>query len=161
MFVDVIAGEPADLTVITDEDGVVVAAGFREPERLAEHAGISEPLQPQELVDIRQAWREYLAGDFDALAQVPVQQHGSSVQEEVWQELGNVPAGQPASYSEVAELIGRPKAARAVGSACGANRVAPFVPCHRVVAADGSLGGYGYGLDVKSWLLRHEAAADR
>ena len=60
------------------------------------------------------------------------------------------------SYSQLAQEIGKPKAARAVGSACGANRVAPFVPCHRVVAADGSLGGYGYGLAVKEWLLAHE-----
>ncbi len=159
MYVDVIAGEPADLTVIADGDDMVVAAGFREPEQLAHHAGISDSLQPQELSDVRKAWADYLAGDLDALQRVPVRQQGSMVQEAVWQELGNIPAGQPVTYSEVAVLIGRPKAARAVGSACGANRVAPFVPCHRVVAADGSLGGYGYGLAVKSWLLRHEAPA--
>ena len=52
---------------------------------------------------------------------------------------------------------GRPLAARAVGSACGANHVAPFVPCHRVIAGNGSLGGYGYGLPIKRWLLDHEA----
>ena len=157
MYVDVIAGEPASLTVIVDPDGAVVAAGFREPELLAEHAQIFDPLQPRELSEIRQVWTDYLAGDLHALERVSVRQRGSVVQQAVWKELGNIPPGQPISYSEVADRIGRPRAARAVGSACGANRVAPFVPCHRVVAANGSLGGYGYGLDVKTWLLRHEA----
>jgi O-6-methylguanine DNA methyltransferase len=84
---------------------------------------------------------------------------GSPVRAEVWDALRQVPPGHPISYGEMAEVIGRPRAARAVGSACGANHVAPFVPCHRVIAADGTLGGYGYGLPIKKWLLEHEATA--
>ncbi len=159
MRYDVLPGGPADLVVIVDDSDAVVAAGFRDPDQIAQNAGIDAELQPEELADLRQVWQEYLAGDVAALERVEVQQHGSPVQEQVWAQLRRIPAAAPRTYGEVAETIGRPRAARAVGSACGANRVAPFIPCHRVVAADGGLGGYGYGLGVKEWLLRHEAAA--
>jgi len=71
--------------------------------------------------------------------------------------MREIPAGQTWSYRDVAAKAGKPDAVRAAGTACGRNRVAPFVPCHRVVRSDGSLGGYGFGLDVKRWLLGHEA----
>lgn len=157
MDYDVLPGGPTDLTVIVDEDGAIVAAGFRDAEALARHAGIVEPLHRAELPRIRRIWSDYLAGDVGALNRADVRQSGSTVQREVWAELPHIPPARTLTYSEVAESIGRPRAARAVGSACGANRVAPFVPCHRVVAADGGLGGYGYGLAVKEWLLDHEA----
>jgi methylated-DNA-[protein]-cysteine S-methyltransferase len=114
-------------------------------------------IEPGELPEIRLIWRAYLAGDVMALDRVPVRQTGSPVQVAVWDALREVKPGQPVTYGEMALLIGRPRAARAVGSACATNRVAPFVPCHRVVAANGRPGGYGYGLPVKQWLLDHEA----
>jgi methylated-DNA-[protein]-cysteine S-methyltransferase len=69
-----------------------------------------------------------------------------------------VPAGAVLSYAALAARAGKPRASRAAGAACAANLVAPVIPCHRIVRADGSLGGYYYGLDRKAWLLRHEGA---
>ena len=74
----------------------------------------------------------------------------------MWRALETIPAGSTKSYGEVARTVGRPQAVRAVGAANGANPVAVVVPCHRVVASDGSLHGYGGGLERKRWLLDHE-----
>ena len=70
--------------------------------------------------------------------------------------MREIPAGTTWSYGELAAKAGSPRAVRAVGQACARNMVAPFVPCHRVVRSDGSLGGYFYGLDTKRWILAHE-----
>ena len=70
-----------------------------------------------------------------------------------------MPAGQIVTYREFAERAGRPAAIRAAASACGRNAAALFVPCHRIVRTDGSLGGYRYGLDIKRWLRAHEGIA--
>ncbi len=100
--------------------------------------------------------RRYFAGAPGALDDQPVASHGTPFQREVWRALRRIPAGRTRSYADVARAIGRPRAVRAVGAANGANPVALFVPCHRVVASDGSLHGYGGGLERKEWLLRHE-----
>ncbi len=81
---------------------------------------------------------------------------GTPFQREVWQQLLKVPFGQIVSYQGIANIIGRPRAARAVGAANGRNPISIIVPCHRVVGSDGSLTGYGGGLWRKEWLLRHE-----
>ncbi len=81
---------------------------------------------------------------------------GSDFQRRIWQTISNIPHGEVQSYAEVAIRAGYPNAFRAVGTACGANPVALVVPCHRVVASGGKLGGYGGGLEMKVWLLRHE-----
>ncbi len=158
MIIDILTGGPEDLVVIADDDAVV-AAGFGPVERIAAMLPAGSDPEPGELPGVREAWAEYLDGDLAALERVVVRQSGSPVRVEVWDALRRIPAGEPISYGEMADVIGRPRAARAVGSACGANHVAPFVPCHRVIAADGGLGGYGYGLPVKKWLLDHEADA--
>jgi methylated-DNA-[protein]-cysteine S-methyltransferase len=77
----------------------------------------------------------------------------------VWNALREIPAGQTTSYADLARRIGQPTAVRAVGLANGANPVSIVVPCHRVIGADGSLTGYGGGLDRKRWLLNHEKQA--
>jgi AraC family transcriptional regulator of adaptative response/methylated-DNA-[protein]-cysteine methyltransferase len=92
-------------------------------------------------------------------AMLPVDVRGTAFQQRVWQELRRIPRGETRSYREVADAVGAPGAARAVGSACGKNPVGILVPCHRVIAADGGLGGYAWGLDVKRALLDHERAA--
>jgi AraC family transcriptional regulator, regulatory protein of adaptative response / methylated-DNA-[protein]-cysteine methyltransferase len=91
--------------------------------------------------------------------ELPLDVQGTAFQRRVWQELQRIPRGETRSYAEVAEAVGAPRAARAVGSACGRNPVVFVVPCHRVVASDGSLGGYGLGLDVKRRILDSEAPA--
>lgn len=88
---------------------------------------------------------------------IPLDVRGTAFQQRVWQELRRIPAGETRSYSEIAAAAGRPTAVRAAGSANGANNVAVLIPCHRVVRADGSLGGYAYGLDIKRELLAREA----
>jgi methylated-DNA-[protein]-cysteine S-methyltransferase len=92
--------------------------------------------------------------DFD----LPLRMAGTPFQRLVWDGLRAIPYGETLSYAELARRIGRPGASRAVGSANGRNPFAIVVPCHRVIAADGTLGGYGGGLDRKEWLLQHEVA---
>jgi len=89
---------------------------------------------------------------------LPLDLGGTEFQRAVWKALGEIPVGTTATYSEVAAAIGRPKSVRAVANACGDNRIAVLVPCHRVVRTDGGLGGYKWGLDRKRALLEAEGA---
>lgn len=98
---------------------------------------------------------EYFAGkrtSFD----VPVALRGTPFQLDVWNELRKIPYGHTISYAELAHRIGRPSAVRAVGAANGANPIPVIVPCHRVIGANGSLTGYGGGIERKQWLLALE-----
>lgn len=88
---------------------------------------------------------------------IPVDVRGTAFQEAVWKALSEIPAGETRSYAQLAAAIGRPAAVRAVGSACGANPVAVLIPCHRALRSDGTLGGYAYGLGIKTELLKREA----
>lgn len=89
-------------------------------------------------------------------AAIPLDVKGTAFQQRVWEELRRIPSGETRSYGELAAALGNPKASRAVGGANGANNVAVLIPCHRVIAADGTLGGYAYGLAIKAELLRRE-----
>lgn len=104
------------------------------------------------------ALRRYFDGELDALDGVAVDTAGTPFQEKVWSRLRKIPPGLTVSYGELAKSVGRPSAVRAVGGANGRNPVSIVVPCHRVIAADGTLGGYGGGLARKRWLLAHEGA---
>jgi methylated-DNA-[protein]-cysteine S-methyltransferase len=111
--------------------------------------------------NVRAQLTEYLAGERQTF-DFPLRLVGTPFQRRVWDELRRIPFGKTISYAELARRVGQPGAARAVGSANGRNPISLIIPCHRVIAADGGLGGYGGGLDRKRWLLRHEAeAADR
>ena len=101
----------------------------------------------------------YFAGELTKIDTLPVRTAGTSFQREVWSALRKIPCGATISYSKLAERICRPAAVRAVGLANGSNPVGVVVPCHRVVGADGSLTGYGGGIERKLWLLRHEGSA--
>ena len=90
-------------------------------------------------------------------AHIPLDVKGTAFQQRCWQALRDIPAGETRSYGEQAAMLGNPKASRAVGSANGANNIAVLIPCHRVVQADGSIGGYAYGPDIKRELLKREA----
>lgn len=99
----------------------------------------------------------YFDGDLAAIDTVEVDQHGAGAfLDHAWDVLRTVTAGDVVTYREFAERAGRPAAIRAAASACARNAAALFVPCHRIVRTDGSLGGYRYGLDVKRWLRAHE-----
>ncbi|MCB5264992.1 MAG: methylated-DNA--[protein]-cysteine S-methyltransferase [Candidatus Cloacimonetes bacterium] len=97
----------------------------------------------------------YFAGESQEF-DLPFFATGTPFQLMVWEELLRIPYGQTISYREMAELIGKPKAARAVGNALGANPISILIPCHRVISSDGTLGGFGGGLPVKTYLLALE-----
>jgi AraC family transcriptional regulator of adaptative response/methylated-DNA-[protein]-cysteine methyltransferase len=90
---------------------------------------------------------------------IPLDIAATAFQHRVWDALRQIPPGETRSYSEVAQSIGEPHAARAVGYACATNPVAVVVPCHRVIRSDGGLGGYRWGTDRKEALLAQEAAS--
>jgi methylated-DNA-[protein]-cysteine S-methyltransferase len=123
---------------------------------LVEHDDV--PLLRSELDDVRRALDRYFAGkrlDFS----VAVDLTGLPVfQRRVLDATARIPAGRVASYAQIAAQAGSPRASRAAGNALHNNPVAIIVPCHRVLRADGSLGGYGGGLPIKEWLLAHEGA---
>jgi methylated-DNA-[protein]-cysteine S-methyltransferase len=140
---------------------VVVASGFCSAAELLKrlpNGPDTEMVDVADLGPLEQPIQEYLAGDLAALDRIPLDQQGTDLQHQVWDGLRAIPAGETWTYGQLAATTRNPKAARAVGTACGKNLIAPFVPCHRAVRSDGSLGGYVYGLDVKRWLLSHEAA---
>jgi methylated-DNA-[protein]-cysteine S-methyltransferase len=146
------------LTTILNDDGAVIAAGFTgDADVLAVRAGLSgAPPTTEGPTSVGDAIERWLEGDLTALAEVALAPDGTPFQHQVWAALRQVPPGQTATYSELAVAVGRPSAIRAVGSACGRNLIAPFIPCHRAVRSDGSLGGYYYGTAVKQWLLGRE-----
>jgi methylated-DNA-[protein]-cysteine S-methyltransferase len=104
------------------------------------------------------ALRAYFSGELRALDDLPAHGAGSAFQQKVWAALRTIPVGRTTSYRSIAQAIGSPSAVRAVGAANGQNPIAIVVPCHRVIASDGTLCGYGGGLWRKEWLLRHEGA---
>lgn len=105
------------------------------------------------------AMRRYFKGEIDVLATLPVATDGTLFQRSVWKALRKIKDGTTISYSELARRIGRPKAVRAAGLANGQNPISIVVPCHRVIGANGSLTGYGGGIERKQWLLRHEGVS--
>jgi methylated-DNA-[protein]-cysteine S-methyltransferase len=103
------------------------------------------------------AMERYFAGELGVIDSLPVQTAGTPFQREVWRALREIACGTTVSYGKLAQRIGRPTAVRAVGLANGSNPVGIVVPCHRVIGSDGSLTGYGGGLERKRWLLKHES----
>lgn len=148
------------LAVAVTPDGVVHRSGFGAAAELLAALPGAVPVAPGDLPGgVGDALARYAAGESDALDGVRVQQPGGAFLQSVWAVMRDIPAGTTVSYTELARRAGRPTAVRAAASACARNLVAPFVPCHRVVRSDGSLGGYAYGLATKQALLDHERAA--
>jgi methylated-DNA-[protein]-cysteine S-methyltransferase len=98
----------------------------------------------------------YFDGELRALDKIEVHQEGTTFRRAVWTELRQIAPGEPVSYGELAERVGAPRAARAVGTSCATNPVALIVPCHRVVKSGGAPGKYGWEPKRKTWLLDHE-----
>jgi O-6-methylguanine DNA methyltransferase len=143
------------------EDGAVCACTLPRPRRqeaLEEMMamGAREPADPSEVGDLPERLRRYAEGEAVDLSDGVRIDRGTPFQREVWRALTEIPRGEARSYAWVAQRIGRPRAARAVGQAVGSNPLPVLVPCHRVVASDGSPGGYGGGLKMKAELLRLE-----
>ena len=107
---------------------------------------------------VREQLDAYFAGELGAF-DLPLAPHGTRFQQRVWEELTRIPYAETISYKELALRLGDQKLVRAVGLANGRNPLSIVIPCHRVIGADGSLVGYGGGLERKRWLLEHEAVA--
>lgn len=101
----------------------------------------------------------YFRGELQQFS-IPLRPAGSQFMQRVWQQLEQIPYGKTTSYSEIATTLGNPKAARAIGQANRCNPIAILIPCHRVIAKQGNLSGYAYGVWRKSWLLAHETDSD-
>jgi O-6-methylguanine DNA methyltransferase len=163
MLTSTIDTPPGPLTLIASDDAVLASGWTSDPEALL--ALIAPSLRPATLTPRRdlgrftRAVRDYVAGDVAAIDAVPVAQAGSPFLTRAWAALRAIPAGAPESYAQLAARCGSPAAVRAAGSACARNPTALFVPCHRVLRTGGGLGGFAYGLEVKRWLLDHEARA--
>jgi len=129
------------------------------PARDGRHVGLAgtdvEPGRSAILEQAASELDEYFAGDRTSF-DVPLELEGTEFQLAAWNALADIPYGETRSYTEQATRIGRPTAVRAVGAANGRNPVSIVLPCHRVVGSDGTLRGFGGGLDVKEWLLQHE-----
>jgi methylated-DNA-[protein]-cysteine S-methyltransferase len=152
-----------EILLVTDEAGTVRALDFhdhvpRMTRLLRLHYG-DRPLDDGQAPHaVRQALTAYFDGALEALNAIPWSTGGTAFQNQVWRTLIDIPAGETSTYAALAARIGRPAAVRAVGAANGANPIAVLVPCHRLIGADGSLTGYGGGLERKAWLLAHEGA---
>jgi methylated-DNA-[protein]-cysteine S-methyltransferase len=150
---------PVGHVSLVEDDEAVLACGFYEHldpllDRLpeAKSATLEERLDGPAV----KALRAYLDGDIDVFDSLSVRQPGSPFRQRVWNEMRKIRAGETISYSELARRAGSERAVRAAGTCCAINLIAPIVPCHRVLRSDGTLGGYGYGIETKRWLLAHE-----
>ncbi|SDH90717.1 methylated-DNA-[protein]-cysteine S-methyltransferase [Arthrobacter subterraneus] len=149
---------------VVERDGVVLASGWTAD--LAEVTGQIHPSLRAESVQqvaglgaITDAVCAYYDGDLAAIESVPVRQLSGPFRNHAWEVLRTVAPGRPVTYLEYARLAGHPAAVRAAAGACAFNAAALFVPCHRVIRTDGSLGGFRWGLEVKTNLLAREKAA--
>lgn len=164
LWIDRIETPIGELLLIADQAGSVRAIDWTEYEPrmlqlLRQHYGKNRfKLEPaaHNPNGLRNAIERYFAGNIEVIDAIQVKTAGTPFQRSVWTELRKIPAGAPVSYGKLAERIERPKAVRAVGLANGSNPVGIVVPCHRVIGANGSLTGYGGGLERKRWLLDHE-----
>lgn len=148
-------------TSVVAGDGAVLASGWTGSvdELLPVIARSLRPAEVRQVADLGEvtaAIRRYHDGELSAIDNIPVRQSSGEFILRAWEVLRTVPPGKPTSYTDYAALAGRPDAIRAAASACARNAAALFVPCHRILRNDGSLGGFRWGLPVKRWLLDHE-----
>lgn len=146
-----VARYPNFSVLITEQDGEIVSMDIVPPQSVDTH------LSPLAQEAGRQL-RDYFAGrlrHFD----LPLRADGTAFQRDVWRAMSAIPYGETRSYAQLAHTVGKPGAARAVGSACGRNPLPIVVPCHRVITSDGKLGGYSGGVNVKEQLLELERRA--
>jgi methylated-DNA-[protein]-cysteine S-methyltransferase len=157
------------LRIVTDEEGLLRSVDWADVDLAESETHLTYRLRLKrghEALALRPLARRsaparaiaaYFEGDLGAIDAVPVHADGTTFQQAVWGVLRTIPCGSTASYADVARRIGRPSALRAVGLANNANPIGIVVPCHRVIGSDGSLTGYGGGLERKRWLLAHES----
>lgn len=163
MLVDRIKTPIGELAIVADEDGKLRAVEWTEHDdrmrqSLRLHYGPDGySLKPtRNPAGLGTVLRAYFDGDVGAIDGLQVATGGTEFQKAVWKALRAIPCGETISYATLAQRVGRPTAVRAVGHANGANPISVVVPCHRVIGTDGSLTGYGGGIERKRWLIAHE-----
>lgn len=139
---------PVGLVEIQADKDKIVSLDFKKEKRYQE---VDNPV----LLTAKKQLDQYFKGE-RKIFELPLEIEGTEFQQSVWQQLLEIPYGNTFSYKEVAEAIGNNKAYRAVGNANNKNRFPIIIPCHRVTASNGNLGGYGSGVWRKKWLLQHE-----
>ncbi|WP_312172217.1 methylated-DNA--[protein]-cysteine S-methyltransferase [Microbacterium sp.] len=148
-------------TILADERQRVLSSGWTADQAtiVARLAPLGRPTEVRERdTDAAAAALAFYAGDLSAIDAVAVKQTGTTLQLAGWSALREIEPGEPLTYTSFAARLGNPRAVRAAASICARNAPALFVPCHRVLRADGTLGGFAWGLDVKASLLEREAA---
>ena len=154
-YFDVVPSPIGDL-YLTARDGTITGLHMGAPRGGMDATG-EWTREPRVLASARSQLEAYLAGELTEF-DLALTSGGTPFQQQVWSELRRIPYGETISYAELANRIGNPKAVRAVGAANGRNPIAIIVPCHRVIGADGSMTGFGGGIERKVWLLGHEKA---
>jgi len=155
---------PIGTIMLAVRDGALAALVFAEgwPDgrvRLVKRFGDVDLRRAADPARVSGRLAAYFAGDLGALDAIAVDAGGTPFQRRVWAALRTIPPGETVSYQTLARRIGAPTAVRAVGAANRTNPIGIVVPCHRVIGADGSLTGYGGGIERKRWLLTHERAS--
>ena len=149
-------------TILADDRQRVLASGWT-ADRAAIIGRLAAATRPVEVrageTDAAASVRAFYAGDLSAIDAVAVAQVGTPLQMAGWAALRTIEPGEPLTYTSFAARLGNPRAVRAAASICARNAPALFVPCHRVLRTDGTLGGFAWGLDVKQRLLAREAGA--
>jgi methylated-DNA-[protein]-cysteine S-methyltransferase len=155
-----------DLDIVADKDGRLRAVEWTDhADRM--HRSLRIQYGQYELASARNpagtsaALRAYFSGDVMAIDRLKVATGGTDFQKAVWKALRGIACGETITYAVLAQRVGRPTAVRAVGHANGDNPISVVVPCHRVIGTNGSLTGYGGGIERKRWLLAHEQGGHR
>jgi methylated-DNA-[protein]-cysteine S-methyltransferase len=151
------------LLLVYDDGGYLRALDFQDCEKrmyqllYRQYGKVASLLTPRQApLRVTEAISDYFAGKLTAIDSIPVAMGGTTFQCKLWTELRRIPAGTTTTYAKLAKAIGHPNACRAVGSASAANPINIVVPCHRVIASNGTLTGYGGGIERQQWLLEHE-----
>ncbi|CAB3768298.1 methylated-DNA--[protein]-cysteine S-methyltransferase [Paraburkholderia solisilvae] len=165
LFLSHLTSPLGEILLVTDTRHNIRALDFadhraRQRRGLREHDVSVELTEAPAPASIADAISRYFAGDLNALDHLPTAAAGSELQRRVWAALRAIPAGTTTTYGKLARELGLddPRAAIDIGAANGANPIAIVVPCHRVIASNGELKGYAWGLHRKRWLLEHEHA---
>ena len=156
-------GLMAALVDVTKEP-VVIGAAFSTLSKFLAKSGqkidVVEYKKDAKLAGVTDIVNQWIEGDLNAFKKLKVRQPGGDFMQACWKELRKVKGGTVVSYAQLAVNAGRPAAVRAAGSACAKTKIAVIIPCHRIIKSGGAIGAYGWGVNKKIWLLKHEGALD-
>jgi methylated-DNA-[protein]-cysteine S-methyltransferase len=161
LIVDTFSTPLGEMTAVIHDDALCVLEFSDDPERIEQQLkrfGAYEKTTQENPLNIRERVSAYFKGERDAFRGLKLDAGGTTFQQTVWKALQKIPHGGTLSYRELASSIGRPKAQRAVGTANGRNPMAIVIPCHRVIASNGTLAGYAGGVERKRQLLALEGS---